>query len=112
MRKYIVLHLIIFLYSLSSAFSKFAAEKQFLSFQFFLFYGMMLLLLGVYALVWQQVIKLMPLTTAFSNKAAVTAWGLVWGVIFFQEKITAGKLIGITLVVLGIILYSMGEEKT
>lgn len=111
MRKYIVLHGIILLYSLSGVFSKFAAGTQFLSPLFCFYYGIVLFLLGVYALAWQQIIKWMPLTTAFSNKAAVTAWGLVWGVLFFQEEITAGKLMGIALVIVGILVYSRGEGR-
>lgn len=111
MRNYIILHLIILLYSLSGVFSKLAASEHFLSFRFCLFYGAVMVLLSVYALVWQQVIKQIPLTTAFANKAASTVWGLIWGVILFQEQITIGKIAGIAVIIVGIVVYFWGEGE-
>ena len=53
----------ILLYAASTVFSKLAAGEPFLSPRFILYYGLVLLLLGVYALGWQQVIRrLRPLT--------------------------------------------------
>ena len=37
-------------------------------------------------------------------------WGLIFGVIFFQEQVTAGKLVGICFVVCGVILFACGEK--
>lgn len=65
-----------------------------------------ILLLGFYAIGWQQIIKRLPLTTAFANKAVTIVWGMIWGLLFFNEKITTGKVIGALLVMVGIILYS------
>ena len=49
------------------------------------------------AIGWQQVIKRIPLTTAFANKAVTVVWGLVWGALFFREAVTPGKLLGAAL---------------
>ena len=74
----------------------------------------MILLLGVYAIAWQQIIKVLPLTTAFANKAVTVVWGLIWGMLFFGERLTAGKLIGALLVIVGVALFGMaeGEEES
>ena len=47
----------------------------------------MVAILGIYAIGWQQVIKRMPLTTAYANKAVTLVWGLVWGLLLFHEQL-------------------------
>ena len=109
----ILLHLMLMIYSMSGICSKMAAGQDFLSWKFCFFYGIVIVLLGFYAIAWQQVIKRMPLTTAFANKAVTVIWGLVWGLLFFHEAITPGKVVGVLMIVAGIVIFSKadGEEK-
>ena len=62
----LALHLLLLVYSFSGCFSKTAAGQPFLSLKFILLYGGTLVILAVYALGWQQIIKRLPLTTAFA----------------------------------------------
>lgn len=87
-----------------------AAGQAFFSLRFCLCYGGIIFILGVYALVWQQIIKRMPLTTAFANKAGTVVWGLIWGMVFFHEPITRGKIVGALLIMAGMILFSTEEQ--
>ena len=107
----LALHIILVIYSTSIIFSKLASGQQFLSFKFCLYYGLIIVLLGVYAIGWQQIIKRMPLTAAFANKAVTVVWGIIWGFIFFHEPITAGKVTGAVLVIVGIVMYSMADKE-
>ncbi len=107
----VVLHVMLMLYSMSGIFSKLAAQEKFLSFRFCLFYGAIILLLGLYAIGWQQIIKRLPLTTAFANKAVSVVWGIVWGCLIFKESITIGKIIGAILVVSGVVLYAYSDDN-
>ena len=59
----LALHILLAVYSVGNVFSKLAADVPFLSPRFILYYGIVLLILGIYAIGWQQVIKRMPLTT-------------------------------------------------
>lgn len=111
MKKYILLHLTLMIYSMSGVCSKMAAGESFLSFKFCLFYGGVIALLGFYAIAWQQIIRVLPLTTAFANKAVTTAWGLLWGLLFFHEQITIGKIVGVALVISGVILFSAADTE-
>ena len=77
-----LLHLLLAVYSATGIFSKIAASQPFLSIQFCLCYGAVIGLLGLYAIGWQQIIKNLPLTTAFANKAVTIVWNIVWGVLF------------------------------
>lgn len=109
----LLLHIMLMIYSMSGICSKMASKQEFLSFKFCLFYACIIGLLGFYAIGWQQIIKRLPLTTAFANKAITIVWGLIWGLVFFQEPITVGKVIGVILVVAGVVLYAKadGEEE-
>lgn len=105
----LALHLILAVYSTSTIFSKLAAKQDFLSLKFCLYYGIIILLLGFYAIGWQQIIKRLPLTMAFANKAVTVVWGIIWGFVFFNEAITLGKIIGALMVIAGIIIYAMSD---
>lgn len=99
------------LYSLSGVCSKMAAQQTFLSIKFCMYYGAVILLLGIYAIGWQQIIKRLPLTTAFANKAISVVWGIAWGVVFFRESVTPAKVVGAVLVVAGVIVFAKTEDK-
>ena len=113
----LALHLLLMVYSMSGICSKLASRAPFLSFQFCQYYAAIIGLLGIYAIGWQQIIKRLPLTTAFSNKAVTVVWGIIWGAAFFQEPITAKKVVGAALIIAGVVLYaradtaSSGEES-
>jgi len=107
----LALHLILMIYSMSGICSKLAATEPFLSIKFCVLYGITILILGFYAIVWQQIIKRISLTTAFANKAVAVAWGLIWSALIFHEPITLGKLAGVILVVLGVILFSKADKE-
>lgn len=96
--------------SLGGVCTKKASSEEFLSFKWCLYYGGLLFILFVYAIVWQQIIKRLPLIVAYANRAVSVLWGCVFGVIFFDEKITVGKIIGGVLVALGVILFAVSDR--
>ncbi len=106
-----LLHVLLMIYSLNSICSKKAAGVEFLSFKFCLYYGVVIALLGVYAIGWQQIIKRLPLTTAFANKAVTVVWGIIWGAVFFGETITIGKIVGAIFVILGVVVYAYADNR-
>lgn len=110
-KRYVVLHILLLLFSLNSVCSKLAAGAEFMSFRFVVLYGMVILLLGIYAIFWQQIIKEMPLTAAYANRAVTVFWGMVWGVVIFKERITPGKAAGAALVIAGIILFALSDKE-
>ena len=109
-KDYIFLHILLFAFSFCSIFSKLAASYEFLSFQFCLFYGISIIILGIYALLWQQILKKFTLTTAFLNKAVTIIWGIVWGTLIFSETITIQMIIGAIIVFIGVSLVVMADE--
>ena len=104
------LHIELLLFSLGGVCTKMASQYDFLSFWFIFFYGLVILNLGVYAIVWQQIIKKLPLNTAYSNKAITIVWGILWGFLFFRELITWNMIVGALIVIVGVVLVVRADE--
>lgn len=107
---FIALHIELLLFSLGGVCTKMASQYEFLSFWFVFFYGLVILNLGVYAIVWQQIIKKLPLNTAYSNKAITIVWGILWGFLFFKEQITWNMIVGALIVIVGVVLVVRADE--
>ncbi len=109
-KHYILLHILLVFYSAGAICSKLAASQPLFSLEFFVFYGLVLANLACYALFWQQILKRIPLTTAFANKAVTIVWGMIWGMLFFEEAITIGKVIGSLLIIAGVLIVVTEDE--
>lgn len=110
--KYIaILHIVLFVYSILGIASKVASGKDFLSLEFCFYYGIVILNLFLYAILWQQIIKKIPLITAYANKAVTVIWGIVWGSLFFKEEISFGKIVGAIIIILGIYLVVSTKDE-
>ena len=107
----VLLHVLLLIYSLLGICSKLAAGEGFLSIKFCIYYLIVILNLGIYAICWQQIIKRLPLATAFANKAITVVWGILWGMLFFHEKITVNKIIGAFIIIVGIVLVVTDTEE-
>lgn len=107
---FLILHLSLIVNSMAGAASKMAGRQKFLSLKFFFFYGLVLVITFAFALVWQQVLKHMSLTFAFTNKPITMIWGIIWGVLIFQEKVTWNMLLGSGVILAGIIIGVSGNE--
>ena len=108
---FILLHIFIIISSSTGIVSKLASQQKFLSFKFIALYALMIFLLGVYAIGWQQVIKHLPLTTAYTNKAVNILWGIIFGAIFFEEVITLKQIIGAVIIVVGVVLFVRADKE-
>ncbi len=109
-RQVLILQAIIFVYSVNSIAAKLASGQEAFSGLFLLYCGLEVLVLGIYAILWQQAIKHFDISVAYANKAMVLLWGLLWGVVFFGDRVSAGKLAGIAMVIAGVILINRGEH--
>lgn len=99
----VLLHVIIFLYALSSICSKYASSLEFFSLKWILIYALQIFILGCYALLWQQVLKRMPLNFAFANKSVTLVWGMIFGVVIFKETLSVLNIVGAGIVLVGVI---------
>ena len=114
---FILLHLSLVLNSLAGTASKLAGRQKFLSFKFMFWYGVMLLITMSFAVAWQQILKNMSLTFAFTNKPITIVWGLIWGGMIFRETLTWKMILGSAIILIGIVVGvsdggSSSGEKT
>ena len=107
---FLCLHIVLLLYSLGGIFAKYAGMAPFMSGRFILCYGVVLLNLAFYAIMWQQVLKRIPLITAYANKAATIIWGFLWGMLIFGEEISLKKAIGMFIIISGVILVVKADD--
>ena len=106
----LILQFIIMIYTLSSVVAKFASGEEFLSFNFILFYGLEIVILGVFAILWQQIIKKFDLSVAYANKAMSLLWSILWAILFFKESITIKNVIGVIIVIIGTIIVNKDDK--
>ena len=109
LKSILILQLVIVIYTLSGVAAKGAAGYEMFSWQFILFYGLEMVILGVYAILWQQMIKRFDLSVAYANRSMAVLWSLVWAVVFFHEKITVNNVLGVLIVLAGTILVNTDE---
>lgn len=106
----LMLQLVFFIYSLNSVVANFASKQEGIGLSFLLLYGLEVAILGVYAILWQQIIKKFELSIAYANKAVVLIWAMIFGALIFGERITFSKAAGILLVMIGIVILNGKEE--
>lgn len=91
-----------FVYSLSGIFLKLAAGYELFSVPWILYFGVIILILGVYAILWQQVLKEVPLSIAMGNKPIVLILGSIWAIFFFKESVGINFFVGMGLIIIGL----------
>lgn len=105
------LQLVVMIYTLSSVAAKLASGQEAFSLKFLLFYGVEILILGIYAIAWQQIIKHCDLSVAYANRSMAILWSLIWTVVFFHEALTIKNVLGVLVVLAGtMIVNSDGGE--
>lgn len=102
----ISLHICIIIYSISTVLIKKASYFDMLSLTYILFMVCSVAVLGIYALLWQQVIKKFNPSVAYSNKSITTLWTLAASAIFFGETIRINNIIGAFIIIVGVILVA------
>ncbi len=110
LRDILLLQAIVVIYTLSGVAGKFASRYAFLSPGFILCYGIEILILGVYAILWQQIIKRFDLSVAYANRSIALLWSMIWAVLLFHETVTVKNLIGVVIVIAGTMIVN-GEAN-
>lgn len=107
--KYLKLHIIILLFTMVTITSKYVSKYEFLSMEYLCGVGVIVGILGVYAILWQQIIKDFSPSVAYSNKSVTTIWVLIFSFVFFHEEITLNNILGAIVIILGVILVSQND---
>ncbi len=93
-------------YACTSIFTKMASRQEMLSWPYLLWIAGAIMVMGLYALLWQQIITRMPVSTAYMFKGTSLVFVLLFSALLFGEMITITNIIGSMIIVLGIILFA------
>ena len=110
LKQIILLQAIIVIYTVSGIMAKFASAGETIE-KIILFFGLDLLLLGVYAILWQQMIKIFDLSVAYANRAMALLWSAVWARIIFGEQVSLKQMCGIVLVIIGTVIINTEKQE-
>lgn len=107
-RTIIIILGIYLLYSFVSVISKEASRAD-TPWELITWIGLLFAVMGVYAIIYQQVIKLADITKVYSLKGVVVIYNLIWAVALYDEIITVGNIIGAVMILAGIYLVGKYE---
>lgn len=101
------------LFSLTSVFSKAASvyynKEGLWSPRVFLFLFLMVANCGVYALLWQKVIKHFELNVVYANREIYMVWSQIWAVTIFGENLSVSNIVGLLMVMIGVLMVVTHE---
>ena len=90
---------------------KLASMEEFLSIHFCIFYGIELGIILLYAVLWQIILKKVPLTIAYMSKSITIVFNLFIAHFIFSESININNIIGAVVIISGIICLGWKTEK-
>jgi len=93
-------------YACVTLFTKSASLYPFGSWQYVLNVCGAVAVLGLYAILWQQILKRIQLTDAYMFKGTSLIFVFLLSPLIFGERITTFNVIGAVIIVSGIVLYA------
>ena len=99
----IVLLLIFLIYSSASVMMKFSSSSESVVVALLYLLGACGIL-GVYAILWQQILKFLPLSLAFMFKSVTVIYGMFFAFSIFGESISISNILGALLIIIGIVI--------
>lgn len=107
----LLLQLAILLFSGCTLLMKVAAQYETLSWNWIVLFGISLVILASYALIWQQFLKRMPLVTVYANRATAMFWSMLFGRFLFRETIRWNMIVGVAVIFFGIYLVVTSDGE-
>lgn len=89
---------------------KIGSTYPFLSSKYLLCFFAAVLVLGVYALIWQIILEYVPLVTAYLRKGLSYILVFLWAGLLFHEVITAKQIVGIVIIFIGMVVSMVDES--
>ena len=114
-KKYILLHLTVMLFSFTSVYSKIASgyynREGIFSPMLYVFVFLMFFVCFAYAICWQKIIKRFDLNIGYANRSVYLLWSQIWAVFLFGEHLTMRNVLGIAIVLTGVVIVSLSAEQ-
>lgn len=99
------------LYAIVLIFNKMASIYAPLSLGYILLLTISVIVLAIYALSWQQIIKRMPISDAYVFKGTSIVFVLLLSSLIFGEIITWQNVVGSIIIIFGIALFAKADKE-
>lgn len=100
------------LYACVGIFTKYASQQDFLSLNFMLVVMGAVGVMGLYAVLWQQVLKRIELSVAYMFKGTSIIFVMLLAYILFGEQITWNNILGAIIIIVGIVLFAYDPKSS
>ena len=104
--QYISLIAINLLYACVPLFTKYTSQQEFLSWRYICGLAGAVGVMGIYAILWQLVLKRVELSLAYMFKGTSIVFVMLLAYWLFGEQITWNNIIGAMIIIIGIVLYA------
>ena len=94
------------LYACTGICTKMAAQQVMGSWPYLLWFGGAVAIIGLYAILWQQILRCIELGTAYLFKGTTLIFTMLIAALLFSETITIPNIIGSVIIVIGITLLA------
>ena len=111
LKNILLLQAIIIIYTISSVMAKFASASAEAPLRMLVFLGLEFMILAIYAVLWQQMIKRFDLSVAYANRSMAILWSMIWAVIFFHDEITLRNILGVLIVLMGTVIVNLDARE-
>ena len=115
MKQYWYIFLLIainFLYACVSIFIKYASQQEFMSWNYMLSIIGAVGVMGLYAVLWQQVLKRIELSIAYMFKGTSIIFVMLFAYVLFGEQITWNNILGAVIIIIGIVLFAYNSKSS
>ena len=102
----IMIQAAVIVFTMSGICAKMSSRYEMMSPKFLLFIFLELAALGIYAIVWQQIIKRFDLSLAYANRATSIFWSMIWAAVLFGERVTVKNIIGVIVIFAGVMMVN------
>lgn len=100
------------IYATVGIYTKLASQQAFLSWKYLLAFVGAVGVIGVYAILWQQIIRRIELSTAYMFKGTTIIFTMLFAHWLFGEPITWNNIIGAIIIIIGIVLFAYNPKSS
>lgn len=102
----VILLLINLIYAVVSILTKYTSQQEFLSWRYICGLAGAVGVMGIYAILWQLVLKRVELSLAYMFKGTSIVFVMLLAFWLFSEQMTWNNIVGAIIIILGIVLYA------
>lgn len=100
------------IYATVGIYTKLASQQEFLSWKYLLAFVGAVGVIGIYAILWQQIIRRIELSTAYMFKGTTIIFTMLFAHWLFGEQITWNNMVGAIIIIVGIVLFAYNPKSS